>query len=107
MPGNFFKLASILEEALIMESRIEFAADVLESNRAEELHTQLMNLLNSEPVTVNIEQLAEFVEDRREEIHNFDVTALDMVSAIQELEEERKEEEKYTKDWEVKDDNDR
>ncbi len=103
MPGNFFKLASILEEALIMESRIEFAAEILESKRAEELHTQIVNLLNSEPITVNIEYLAEFIEDKREEIHNFDVAALDLVSAVQELEEERK----FTNNPEVQDDNDR
>ncbi len=82
--------AKLLEKALIMEDRLDYANYILDEERAQELFDQLKFYLDSEETTYNIQQLQKFVELFEEEIHQFDIMALDETSRQEEKEREIK-----------------
>ncbi len=68
-------IATVLEKALILEERIDYAGYILEEQRALELLTNLKFLLDSEATTVNISNVKDFIEEHEEEILRFDQRA--------------------------------
>ncbi len=75
--------AEILEKALIMEDRIDYANYILDEERTQELFDKLKFYLDSDPTTFNSQRLQRFVDEFEDEIHRFDIKALDETSRLQ------------------------
>ncbi len=70
------EIMKTFEKALIMEDRIDYANYILDKMRTKEIHQEIKLLLDSEATTVNIENLQKYVVETEDEIHAFDVEAL-------------------------------
>ncbi len=80
-------ISKILEKATIMEDRIDYANWILKEDKTQNLFDSLKLLLDSEATTVNIQNIKEFVEDNEDEIHQFDIKAMDKTFSSDQIHE--------------------
>ena len=70
------EFSNVLELAMILEDRIDFAVYMLpESTRAQKLLSELGHILDKEAVTDNINTLKQFIAMNSEEIEELDEIA--------------------------------